>query len=140
MYLMCRTCLDMDSKYFQISDYVDDSHSIIEMLDGIVPQINIIEEENIGGSLAPLICENCLETLITSYKFQQLCIEADGQIRHLIATQSEKHGGIECIPPEEKDNDNMLEHQVVEEFENEKVETKIEIEYDFDRKEADETG
>ncbi|XP_075155319.1 uncharacterized protein LOC142228708 [Haematobia irritans] len=78
---VCRTCLEADGKYYQIYDYVDDNHRILEMLDELFPQIKFKEDV---GDFPPLICEICVDKLITSYQFHSLCLEADSQLRQII--------------------------------------------------------
>ncbi|XP_075155321.1 uncharacterized protein LOC142228710 [Haematobia irritans] len=78
----CRTCLDENSKYYQIYDYVDENHTIIEMLDVIVPQIKVKEEDDIEFS--SLMCESCVEKLVISYNFQCMAMDSDTQLRQLI--------------------------------------------------------
>lgn len=108
--------MDMDSKYYQIDDYVEENTAILDMLNGIAPQIKIKEE---GMDLSNLICETCVDKLISSYSFQQLCINSDCKFRQQILN-----------PVEEvvlKTEDNDLHHLV----EDESVEMKIEI-YNLD--------
>ncbi|XP_058980305.1 zinc finger protein ZFP2-like isoform X1 [Musca domestica] len=112
---ICRTCLDPEGRYFQISDYVDESLSIIEILDVIVPQIRIMEEKH--SEFAPLICEECLEKLLQSYRFQQLCIDADNQLRKLFEEDAESQ-------EMQMDTKTPIEFLV-----DEKNDVKVEIEY-----------
>ncbi|XP_061398307.1 zinc finger and BTB domain-containing protein 41-like [Musca vetustissima] len=85
---ICRTCLDPESRYYQICDYIDECMSIMEMINIIVPQIRIMEAER-QSEISQFICEECLEKLLQCYRFQQLCIDADNQLRNLVTTSEE---------------------------------------------------
>ncbi|XP_073831431.1 uncharacterized protein [Musca autumnalis] len=118
---ICRTCLDPESRYFQISDYVDDSMSIMEMLDLIVPQLRVMEETH--SAIAPLICEECLDKLLQCYRFQQLCIDADNQLRKLGEAMEEETN----MDAEELElHPDSISHEI--EVVDDKEEIKIEIE------------
>uniref|UniRef100_A0A1I8NV32 Protein krueppel n=1 Tax=Stomoxys calcitrans TaxID=35570 RepID=A0A1I8NV32_STOCA len=88
IFSMCRTCMAANKKYYQIFDYVDESQRILEMLHKIVPQIKVKEEDDIEFS--NLICEECVDKLVTSYKFQKLSIETYNQLRRLLRDSVEK--------------------------------------------------
>ncbi|XP_073832618.1 uncharacterized protein [Musca autumnalis] len=88
MSTICRTCMNGNSKYYQLLDYVDERYTIMEMLNEIVPQIHIAEE---NLELSTIICETCVDKLLTSYKFQQMCVHTDNQLKQLmIPTTSEE--------------------------------------------------
>ncbi|XP_013105112.2 uncharacterized protein LOC106085419 [Stomoxys calcitrans] len=74
----CRTCMNQLFNFYQIYDYVDESNRIVDMLDVVVPQIRIKEA---GNSFSHLMCQMCVDKLITGYKFQRLCIETDNHLR-----------------------------------------------------------
>uniref|UniRef100_A0A1I8PRH9 Uncharacterized protein n=1 Tax=Stomoxys calcitrans TaxID=35570 RepID=A0A1I8PRH9_STOCA len=78
----CRTCMEENRRYYEIHDSVDETHTIVEMLSELVPQINIREEDDIEFS--SLICETCVDQLIASFAFHRLCIETDTRLRELI--------------------------------------------------------
>lgn len=71
----CRTCLTGDSKY-NLNDIYEE-YLILEMLNGIVPEIKIKENQQ----FSQFICQRCLEKLLTGYKFQRQCIDADQQLK-----------------------------------------------------------
>uniref|UniRef100_A0A1I8PF46 Uncharacterized protein n=2 Tax=Stomoxys calcitrans TaxID=35570 RepID=A0A1I8PF46_STOCA len=83
----CRTCMDEQSRYYQIYDYVDENYTIVEMLDAIVPQINVKEED--GVEFSSLICESCVDKLVTSFTFQLLAIDSDKRLRQIIESPVE---------------------------------------------------
>lgn len=76
----CRTCLSASNVYHQLFDYVEENYKILEMLDGIVPQIDI----KTSSQFSTLVCESCVEKLLTGYKFQQLCIETNNRLHDLL--------------------------------------------------------
>uniref|UniRef100_A0A1I8MAP5 Zinc finger protein Xfin n=1 Tax=Musca domestica TaxID=7370 RepID=A0A1I8MAP5_MUSDO len=71
----CRTCLTGDSKY-NLNDRYEE-YLILEMLNGIVPEIKIKENQQ----FSQFICQRCLEKLLTGYKFQRQCIATDQQLK-----------------------------------------------------------
>ncbi|XP_061398308.1 zinc finger protein 184-like [Musca vetustissima] len=81
MPLNCRTCLSEDIKY-DLKDYIEE-YNVMEMLNAIVPQINITI--NGGDKLSTAICQMCSDKLLTGYRFQLLCIETDQQHWRLFA-------------------------------------------------------
>ncbi|XP_005180022.2 zinc finger protein 345 [Musca domestica] len=107
----CRTCMTEDSRYYQIYDYVDENHSIMEMIDAIVPQINITTDDI---EFSTLICETCVNNLLVGYQFQQQCIAIDQEFRQQI-----------LAPPEEVLVVNAKEDLTMEDESME--ETKIEV-------------
>ncbi|KAM7349684.1 uncharacterized protein ACRADG_008529 [Cochliomyia hominivorax] len=76
----CRTCLSASKVYHQLFDYVEENYKILEMLDGIVPQIDI----KTSSQFSTLVCDSCVEKLLTGYKFQQLCIETNNRLHDLL--------------------------------------------------------
>ncbi|XP_073831435.1 uncharacterized protein [Musca autumnalis] len=76
----CRTCLNenMQQKFFQLYDCIEEQeHKIIlEMLDETIPQLKIREENR----FSQLICQECLDKLLASYRFQQLCIATNNKL------------------------------------------------------------
>uniref|UniRef100_A0A1I8MGJ5 Zinc finger protein 865 n=1 Tax=Musca domestica TaxID=7370 RepID=A0A1I8MGJ5_MUSDO len=122
---LCRTCMDGDSKYYQLLDYVDE-HTILEMLHEIVPQIRIDHEED--TDLSTIICENCVDKLVTSYKFQQMCVDTDHQLRQLIVASTE----LIVDTRENEWHSDVVEHKVDDVVD----EMKIEL-YDLDENFAD---
>ncbi|XP_061398310.1 zinc finger protein 287-like [Musca vetustissima] len=86
---ICRTCMNDDSKYYQLFDYIDEGHTILEMLMEIVPQLAVADDDAAAAELSTIICETCVEQLITCYKFQQMCLDADNQLRQLIYTSKD---------------------------------------------------
>ncbi|XP_065365692.1 zinc finger protein 208-like [Calliphora vicina] len=77
----CRTCLSAGhNNYHQLFDYVEENYKILEMLDGIVPQIDI----KTTSQFSSLVCQPCVDKLLTGYKFQQLCIETNNRLHDLL--------------------------------------------------------
>ncbi|XP_037816612.1 zinc finger protein 420-like [Lucilia sericata] len=76
----CRTCLSSAHHYHQLFDYVEENYKILEMLDGIVPQIDI----KTTSQFSTLVCQTCVDKLLTGYKFQQLCIETNNRLHDLL--------------------------------------------------------
>uniref|UniRef100_A0A1I8PSQ1 Protein krueppel n=1 Tax=Stomoxys calcitrans TaxID=35570 RepID=A0A1I8PSQ1_STOCA len=91
----CRTCLRRDGEMLQLSDYAegDEDHTISEMLDGIVPQIQI----KVESQFSQLICQACLAKLLTGYKFQQLCIDSNQKLHawlpEVVTSKEEQQDG-----------------------------------------------
>lgn len=83
---ICRTCMDECSTYHQLYDYVDDNYKILEMLDDIVPQIHIKEADS---SFSHLVCQACVDKLLTGYKFQQLCLETNKRLHDMLKDKAE---------------------------------------------------
>ncbi|XP_073832622.1 uncharacterized protein [Musca autumnalis] len=97
----CRTCLSADTKY-NLNDKIEE-YTILEMLQGIVPQINITE----NSVFSRLICENCVNNLLTGFKFQKLCIETEYQLRQIL--EDIKIANPPCDPLMEVENVMKLE-------------------------------
>lgn len=76
----CRTCLCDSQTFHQLYDYVDENYKILEMLDGIVPQIDI----KTSSKYSSLVCQSCVDKLVIGYKFQQLCIESNNHLQDLM--------------------------------------------------------
>ncbi|TMW49047.1 hypothetical protein DOY81_005873 [Sarcophaga bullata] len=76
----CRTCLSDSNFFHQLFDYVDENYKILEMLEGIVPQIDI----KCNTQFSTVVCQPCVDKLLTSYKFQQLCIETNNRLHDLL--------------------------------------------------------
>lgn len=76
----CRTCLSESSSYHQLFDYVEENYKILEMLDCIVPQIDVRTTSKFPSRVCPI----CVEKLLIGYKFQQLCIETNNRLHDLL--------------------------------------------------------
>lgn len=76
----CRTCLSESNTFYKIYDCVAESCKILDMLDCIVPQINI----RLSSQFSPLICQMCVDQLLIGYKFQQLCLKSNERLRDLV--------------------------------------------------------
>lgn len=76
----CRTCLSDSNFFHQLFDYVDENYKILEMLDGVVPQIDI----KCNTQFSTVVCQSCVDKLLTGYKFQQLCIETNNRLHDLL--------------------------------------------------------
>ncbi|XP_073832617.1 uncharacterized protein [Musca autumnalis] len=83
----CRCCMIEDTRYYQIYDYVDENHMIMEMIDAVVPQINITTDDI---DFSTLICETCVNNLLIGYQFQQLCIATDQEFRQQLLAAPEE--------------------------------------------------
>ncbi|XP_073832635.1 uncharacterized protein [Musca autumnalis] len=75
--LQCRCCMQQDYYFYKFSDYIEETHRISDMLTAIVPQLQIKK----APLFSSLICTACSDKLLTSYKFQQLCLETDNYLR-----------------------------------------------------------
>ncbi|XP_075155324.1 uncharacterized protein LOC142228712 isoform X2 [Haematobia irritans] len=84
----CRTCMDEDSKYYQLDDCLEENLSILEMLGLVIPQINIKNEDAIEFST--LICESCVEKLVACFHFQRLCIDTDSKLREMFSNPAQE--------------------------------------------------
>ncbi|XP_073831434.1 uncharacterized protein [Musca autumnalis] len=74
----CRTCLsETENKaYFNLDDYVEEGMQILDMLDDMVPQLEIKKE----NKLPHHICQECVDKLLTGHRFQQQCIESNKRL------------------------------------------------------------
>lgn len=82
----CRTCMSTVNGGYQIYDYVESGSRILEMLDTLVPQIRIKDEIM---DLSTAICSNCVERITDGYKFLNLCIHTNNNLRlQLVNAQS----------------------------------------------------
>uniref|UniRef100_A0A1I8Q060 Protein krueppel n=1 Tax=Stomoxys calcitrans TaxID=35570 RepID=A0A1I8Q060_STOCA len=123
----CRTCLDEDSRYYQLEDYVDEHHTILEMLHEVLPQIKIKDES--GIEFSSLICETCVDKLVTSFMFQRLCIDTDSRLRQMLL-----HPVEEVVVEQQSDCDEpLLEEESLQEH----IEIEIKNECDDDEVDDD---
>lgn len=76
----CRTCLCESNSYHQLCGYVEEKYKILEMLNCVVPQIDV----KTTSQFSTLVCNNCVEQLLIGYKFQQLCIETHNRLHDLL--------------------------------------------------------
>ncbi|XP_075155318.1 uncharacterized protein LOC142228707 [Haematobia irritans] len=119
---LCRTCLEENKKSYQIYDYVDDDRRILEMLDEVVPQIRIKEEQD--NDLMWLICETCVDKLVTSYKFQQLSIESSLIFRQFFLNSVERKLEVQPLTVGDECTDMKIELYVLDANEDESCDDK----------------
>lgn len=75
----CRTCLTSEPNLESVFDSNYQGKSFAFLL-GVIAPINIAKNDG----LSEFICEGCKINLITSFRFQELCINSDKNIRILI--------------------------------------------------------
>ncbi|XP_067636769.1 zinc finger protein 345-like [Eurosta solidaginis] len=91
---LCRTCMrelvarssdginsKPEQRWQSIFDKIGEGASIAELLTRAIPQIEVQPSDE----LPKKICRKCLEQLQCFYRFQEMCVQSQHQIRELIA-------------------------------------------------------
>ncbi|XP_067636670.1 zinc finger protein ZFP2-like isoform X2 [Eurosta solidaginis] len=90
---LCRTCLKVEAssyddnttqeKLLSILEQIEECGAlqIAELISKIVPQIHI----QLNDELPKKICYKCMQQLLSAYRFQRMCIQADLRMHELIA-------------------------------------------------------
>lgn len=105
---LCRTCMhefafaatvgqaaeQPEIEWKSIFDIIADCGSmrIIELLSNTTPHLEV----SLSDELPEKICRECLEQLVSVYRFQQMCIQSDQQMRELLI---KKYPDVKLITP-----------------------------------------
>lgn len=101
---VCRTCLLSSSDLELIYSAFFGDISFCNLLSD-VGKIQI----NIDDGLSNFICQNCKQTAINAYRFQQMCIESDRSLR-ILASNCDQDVSVEGVS---KDQDDSTSHDLI---------------------------
>lgn len=135
---LCRTCMKGDKEanmeneaakwkvisIFNKTEIMEcENITIMELLLLTTPQLNI----DTGDMLPKILCENCLESLVSAYKFQQMCVAVEQKLQQMI--KEEPPGEFQMNKDPLKDNimDGPIENVANSQYTNNDSDIKTEM-------------